>query len=366
MPQTNDSYNTPAALHLSDGTIFRGVSFGAETSTTGEVVFNTAMSGYTESLTDPSYMGQICMVTYPMVGNYGVPSNEVDEYGIEKYWESPRIHMHGMIVGDYSTHYSHWNATKSLSEWLKEQGVPAITGIDTRALTKHLRENGSMTGAIVIGDDPVPTIELIEEENLVAKASCTEIRTYGTGEKKIVLLDCGTKNNIIRQLIDEELTIVRVPWDYDFMQMEQIDGLFISNGPGNPELCTPAIENIRKAMQAELPIFGICMGNQLLSIAAGAQIYKLKYGHRGHNQPVQMYGSTRCFITSQNHSFAVDNDTLPEDWEPSFINLNDGTNEGIRHKRLPFSSVQFHPEACGGPLDTLFLFEQFKQLVKTR
>ncbi len=355
-----------ANLTLQDGTVFRGISFGAEKSTVGEVVFNTAMSGYPESLTDPSYMGQIGVMTYPMIGNYGIPGKEKDKWGIEKFWESPKIHMNGIIVSNYSQKHSHWNSERSLGDWLKDEGVAGIAGIDTRALTKHIREYGSMTGVISIGDDTPPTHSSLDEKNLVALASCKEALTYGNGPRKVVLLDCGVKNNIIRQIIDPDFTVIRVPWNYDFTQLGSIDGVLISNGPGNPEMCGEAVVNIKKAIKAEIPIFGICMGNQLLALAAGAKIYKLKYGHRGHNQPVRMFQKQRCFITSQNHSFAVDQTTLPKDWEPSFINLNDGTNEGIRHKTLPFLSVQFHPEACGGTLDTLFLFDQFKQLIKCR
>ena len=347
----------PVQLILDDGTVFDGKSFGAENASAGEVVFNTAMVGYPESLTDPSYLGQILVVTFPLVGNYGVPDNTFTN-GISDFYESEKIQVSGLIISDYSHEYSHWNAKKSLGNWLKENNVPGIYGIDTRELTKILREKGSMKGKIVFtGADEIdfydPNIE-----NQVAVASCKEVITYGNGEKRVVLIDCGVKHNIIRCLLRRDVTLIRVPWDYDFNQLEW-DGLFISNGPGSPDFCEETVKNIQKAMEGDKPICGICMGNQLLSKAGGATIYKLKYGHRSHNQPVKMVDSTKCFITSQNHGFAVDNASLGADWEPLFINLNDGTNEGIRHKTKPFFSAQFHPEAASGPTDTSFLFDMF-------
>lgn len=348
-----------ATLKLENGMEFKGYSFGYCGPCDGEVVFSTAMVGYPESLTDPSYSGQILCVTYPLIGNYGVPEDGVDEYGISRNFESDRIHVRGLVISDYSFEYSHWKATRSLDQWLKEQEIPGIYGIDTRELTKVLREHGSMLGIIVpdgqVRDFPVADPNL---ENQVAIVSCKEVIRYGEGEKKVVLVDCGVKNNIIRCLIRRGVEVIRVPWDYDFNTIDY-DGLFISNGPGNPALCGVTVENIRKAMTKDKPIFGICMGNQLLSTAGGASTYKLKYGHRSHNQPVRMEGTNRCFITSQNHGFAVDNKTLEADWEPLFTNMNDGTNEGIRHKSKPFFSAQFHPEATSGPTDTEFLFDDF-------
>lgn len=344
-------------LILEDGTVFKGKSFGAEKSSAGEVVFSTAMVGYPESLTDPSYMGQILTITYPIVGNYGVPSNTTVN-GVSEFFESEKIHVNGLIVSDYSDEYSHWNAKKSLGEWLKENDVPGIYDIDTRALTKHLREKGSMKGKIIYDNANEIDFLDIENDNLVAKSSCTEIIEYGSGDKTVVLVDCGVKHNIIRCLLKRNIKLVRVPWDYDFNTMEW-DGLFISNGPGNPNHCDKTVENIKKAMERNKPICGICMGNQLLSKAAGASVYKLKYGHRSHNQPVKIVDGTRCYITSQNHGYAVDENSLGKDWEPLFVNLNDGTNEGIRHKTKPFFSAQFHPEAASGPTDTDFIFDMF-------
>ena len=347
----------PIQLVLENGTIFQGKSFGYESPTAGEVVFSTAMVGYPESLTDPSYAGQILTVTYPLIGNYGVPADIV-ENNLSKFYESEIIHVKGLIISDYSFEYSHWNAEKSLSEWLIEQKIPAMYGVDTRELTKLIRESGTLKGKFVFPDmDEVPFLDT-DAINWVAEVSCKEVLTYGSGSKRIVLVDCGVKHNIIRCFLKRDVTIIRVPWDYDFNQLE-FDGLFISNGPGNPEYCGTTVDNIRKALDKNIPTFGICMGNQLLCVAGGAKTYKLKYGHRSHNQPVIMAGTDRCFITSQNHGYAVDNHTLGADWEPLFINLNDDTNEGIRHKTKPFFSAQFHPEASSGPTDTEFLFDEF-------
>ena len=350
-----------ASLILDDGTVFVGKSFGYEKPVAGEVVFNTAMMGYPESLTDPSYSGQILVTTYPLIGNYGVPRREEVD-GLSRFYESEKIHVEALVVSDYSFEYSHWNAAKSLADWLKEEEIVGIYDIDTRELTKRLREHGSMKGKIVIegGDD----IEFVDPNltNLVAKVSCKEVIRYGNGDKKVVLVDCGVKHNIIRCLLKRNVTVIRVPWDYDFNTLEY-DGLFISNGPGDPDMCGITVDHIRQAMNGTKPIFGICMGNQLLSKAGGARTYKLKYGHRSHNQPVRQVGTNRCFITSQNHGFAVDNSTLSTDWEPLFINMNDGTNEGIRHKSKPYFSAQFHPEAASGPTDTEFLFDEFVKLL---
>lgn len=350
-----------AKLTLEDGTVFTGKSFGSEKAVAGEVVFYTGMTGYPESLTDPSYTGQILVSTYPMIGNYGVPVNRM-ENGVHAHYESNKLHITALIISDYSFEYSHWNAEKSLSDWLKEWDVPGIFGIDTRALTKILREKGSMLGKIEFDDQPIDFYDP-NKENLVAIASCSKKEVYGNGKHKVVLVDCGVKNNIIRCLLDRDATVIRVPWDYDFTS-EQYDGLFISNGPGDPAMCDATVKYIKSAIDAEKPIMGICLGNQLLARAAGAETYKLKYGHRSHNQPVLLTGTNRCYITSQNHGFAVATETLPDDWEPLFTNVNDNTNEGIRHKTKPFFSTQFHPEASSGPTDTEFLFDDFINNIK--
>ena len=372
-------------LILDDGTAFYGKSFGYEKPVAGEVVFNTAMTGYPESLTDPSYAGQLMVLTYPLIGNYGVPPFSLAENGLPRYMESEKIHAEAIIVSDYSAEHSHWNAVESLGDWLKREQIPGITGIDTRALTKKLREHGVMMGRIVFDamDNGQLTVDNYGEVNYVDRVSCKEIIIYDGTEsrsfdvntpvdeincqlstvnsqlKRVVLLDCGVKTNIIRCLLTRGVEVVRVPWNYDFNPLAY-DGLFLSNGPGDPDTCEEAVVNIRKALEGNRPICGICMGNQLLAKAGGATIYKLKYGHRSHNQPVRMVGTNQCFITSQNHGYAVDSATLGEDWEPLFVNMNDGSNEGIRHKTKPFFSSQFHPEACGGPTDTeALIFDKF-------
>ena len=351
----------PVRLILENGMVFHGQSFGAEKVTSGEVVFNTAMVGYPESLTDPSYEGQILTLTYPIIGNYGVPAKSETD-AISDFFESERIHVNGLIVQDYCEEYSHWNSVESLGDWLRAEGIPGISGIDTRMLTKVLREKGSMLGKIVYEREDEIDFYDPEQENLVAKVSCKEVVEYGGGDKTVVLVDCGVKLNIIRELLKQEIRLIRVPWDHDFSRLHY-DGLFISNGPGNPDHCATTVAHIREAMGQEKPIFGICMGNQLLAKAAGADTYKLKYGHRSHNQPVRKVGSNQCFITSQNHGYAVDESLLDGEWEPYFVNMNDGTNEGIRHKNKPFFSVQFHPEAAGGPTDTRFFFEDFVKML---
>lgn len=354
-------------LVLSDGTKFHGQSFGFEAPVAGEVVFNTAMTGYPECLTDPSYAGQIMTLTYPLVGNYGVPPFTMEPNGLATFMESDRIYVSALIVSDYSEHYSHWNAKESLGDWLKREKVTGITGIDTRELTKVLREHGVMMGKILFDGDPdnVPEAQY-EGVNYVAQVSCKEVIRYNEGadRKKVVLVDCGVKHNIIRCLLNCGVEVIRVPWDYDFNELE-FDGLFLANGPGDPNTCVVTVDNVRKFLNNPVvrPCMGICMGNQLLSKAAGASVYKLKYGHRSHNQPVRQVGTTHCFITSQNHGFAVDNRTLPEDWEPYFVNMNDGSNEGVRHKIHPWFSTQFHPEACSGPVDTMLLFDKFVKLL---
>ncbi len=355
------SKDQPIKLVLEDGTEFSGRAFGYQKSVSGEVVFNTAMVGYPESLTDPSYKGQILVLTYPLIGNYGVPGNETED-GLSKFYESYTLHISGLIVSDYTEEYSHWNAKKSLGDWLKEHEVPGIYGIDTRELTKILREKGTMLGKIIYMDQDVPMYDPAED-NLVAQVSTKEKKTYGKGKYKVVLIDCGVKYNIIRNLIRRDAEVTLVPWDYDFTG-EEFDGIFISNGPGDPKHCDKTIQILKKAYQGNKPITGICLGNQLMALAAEANTYKLKYGHRSHNQPALQVGTDKAFVTSQNHGYATDNDTLTSDWEPLFINLNDGTNEGVKHKTKPFFSSQFHPEASSGPTDTEFLFDMFMDNVK--
>jgi len=348
-------------LILEDGTEFQGTSFGYEKSVAGEVVFNTAMTGYPESLSDPSFKGQLLVATYPLIGNYGVPE-EVEEQNMLKFFESNKIQISALIISDYSTEYSHWNAKKSLSDWLKEHKIPAISGVDTRKLTKIIREKGAMLGKIVVDDQQIDFYDP-NQNNLVAEVSTKEKIVYGNGKYRILLIDCGVKNNIIRHLLKRDTTVIRVPWDYDYSG-EEYDGIFISNGPGNPEMCDVTIKNLQVSMQDEKAMFGICLGSQLMSLASGARTYKLKYGHRGHNQPVLKVGTNKSYITSQNHGYAVDSSSMSSDWKPLFVNLNDQTNEGVIHTSKPFFATQFHPEASSGPTDTEFLFDDFIDLIK--
>lgn len=334
-------------LFLEDGAVFEGSGFGADAPIAGEVVFSTGMTGYVESLTDPSFAGQILVCTYPLIGNYGVPSH--------KDFESNRIWAAGLIVNEYSENYSHNDAKHSLDLWLKVSKVPAITGVDTRALTKRLRERGVMLGSI--GTDAVELVDP-NRENLVAKVSIKEKREYGTGPIRIIAVDCGIKENILRSMMHPAITLVRVPWNYDYTR-EQYDALLLSNGPGDPEMCMPTVQHIRQTMRDGKPILGVCLGNQLLALAAGGTTYKLKYGHRGQNQPCVDSETGRCYITSQNHGFAVDASSLPSSWRVWFTNANDGSVEGIKHSSKPWRAVQFHPEASPGPTDTAWIFEDF-------
>ena len=375
----------PAQLRLGNGRVLEGWSFGYDGPASGEVVFSTSMVGYPESLTDPSFQGQILCVSYPLVGNYGTPDMSTGLDGLSLRAESERIHVRGLVIADYSENYSHWDAVESLGDWLKREHVPGISGIDTRALTRMIREEGVMPGEIVIGGDFSTPLEMTSNpsfrpsevsqlsfrpseargeisENLVSQVSCKEVIHYGKGPKRVVLVDCGVKHNILRCLVSRGIEVVRVPWDYDFTGMDY-DGLFLSNGPGDPAVCRETIAHLRQALQEDRPVFGVCLGSQLMALAAGAKTFKLPYGHRSHNQPVRRVGTDSCYITSQNHGYAVDPATLPAGWEPFFVNLNDGTNEGIRHIAKPFFATQFHPEASGGPVDTEFLFDDFLSLL---
>lgn len=365
----NDSQK--GVLTLIDGDRIEGISFGADKSISGEVVFNTGMVGYPEALTDPSYSGQILVLTTPMVGNYGVPPFTKDEFGLSKFFEGEKIHIAGLIVCDYSVEYSHWNAAKSLSQWLTEEGIPALFGVDTRRLTKKIRETGAILGKIEFAGNEVPFVDP-NLRHLVREVSTKTINILGEGRSpRIIAFDCGMKLNIVRYFVHElKVCLIIVPFDYDLKSNPDnlaYDGIFVSNGPGDPTMCGETIESIRWAITKANPIkpvFGICLGNQLLALAAGAKTYKMKYGNRGMNQPCIDLRTTRCYITSQNHGFAVDTDSLPSDWQPLFLNANDHSNEGIIHSNKPFFSCQFHPEASGGPYDTTFLFKDFVQMVQ--
>jgi len=355
------SLSKKARLILEDGSVFPGISVGYESSVAGEVVFNTGMVGYPETLTDPSYFGQILTLTYPLVGNYGVPPSK-SKRQLESAFESTKIQVAALLMADYSELFHHWNARQSLSDWLVAHQVPALSGIDTRALTKKLREKGTMLGKILLDDTDIEFYDP-DRDHLVQKVSIQRKIRYEAGKKTVALIDCGCKHNIIRHFLRRNISVLRVPWDAD-LSVEKFDGLFISNGPGDPKMCRKTLLQIRQAFDQKIPTLGICLGHQLMALAAGANTFKLKYGHRGQNQPVIEVGADRCLITSQNHSFAVDNQTLPAEWKPWFVNLNDGTNEGLRHTSGLFFSVQFHPEASPGPVDAEFVFDKFADMVK--
>ncbi|MBP9771137.1 glutamine-hydrolyzing carbamoyl-phosphate synthase small subunit [Candidatus Gracilibacteria bacterium] len=353
-----------ATLILKDGTRLTGESFGADVASAGEVVFNTGMMGYPESFSDPSYTGQIMVLTYPLIGNYGVGADGKDKDGVEKRFESGKVHIKGLIVSEYSENYSHWDAKKSLSTWLKENNIPAITGIDTRALTQKIRQTGTILGKIVPEKATDTEFYNPDLDNLVDQVSIKKPKVYEKGKKRIICVDCGMKNNILRNFLDRDVTVVRVPWNYDFIAAgEKFDGIFLSNGPGDPSMLTELHAIVRKAIALKKPIFGICLGCQIMALATGAKTYKLKFGHRSQNQPCIDVDTERCYITSQNHGFAVDEKTLKPGWQVWLRNANDQTVEGIKHKTLPFFSCQFHPEATPGPTDTTKFFDQFVDLL---
>jgi len=339
-------------LILEDGSSFDAQSFGGKKSAAGEVVFSTGMVGYPEALTDPSYKGQILIFTYPIIGNYGVPD--------KKYFESNNLQVSGLVVSQYIDTPSHTQSLKTLADWFEEEKTPLIQIKDTRLLTKIIRTKGAMLGKIVFGKninfyDP-------NKANLVEQVSTKKPKEEGTGRKKIVLIDCGSKKNIVKNFMKRDVSVLVVPWDYDpFEKNIKFDGLVISNGPGDPKMADRTIDIVQKALKTNLPILGICLGNQILTLAGGGDTYKLKFGHRSQNQPCNLVGSQRCFITTQNHGFAVGK--IPRNFKTWFTNANDGTNEGIIHNKKPIMSVQFHPEATPGPTDTNWVFDYFLKFV---
>ncbi len=342
-------------LLLEDGTMFEGISFGYLGETSGEVVFSTGMVGYPEALTDASFAGQILNMTYPIIGNYGVPERSL--------WESYKIHAAGLIVSNYTDTPSHVQSIMTLGTWLQEQKVPALEIKDTRLLTKHIRTHGTMLGKIVFDTD-IPFYDP-DKDNLVSQVSTKQVVQEGTGDITLALIDCGAKHNIVNNLLARNVRIITVPWDYDlFVPANDLsfDGVLISNGPGNPKMADKTIQTIRAALERKIPTLGICLGHQLLALAAGGDTYKLKFGHRSQNQPCLLQGTKRCYITTQNHGFAVG--TLPPEFLPWFVNANDGSNEGMRHPKYPFFSVQFHPEATPGPEDTEWIFDYFLNRIR--
>jgi carbamoyl-phosphate synthase small subunit len=362
-------------LELSDGNRFEGELIGAPITTSGQLVFTTGMVGYSEAMTDPSYFGQILVFTYPLIGNYGIPSPpKALELPIPRGFESAKVHTSGAILTIDSEEAFHWNSFVSLDNWLREQGVPGIVGLDTRHLVHLVRQTPNLLGRIVpidgsSGGDSASERNLRffdpGQESVVTKVSTSTRRVLGSGSVRIGLVDCGVKWNIIRQLIDQGCEVELLPWNTDLSTVD-CQGWLLSNGPGDPMLTGDLRSRVAHLLEEDRPILGICLGHQILSLAAGAKTKKMQYGHRSHNQPVYLVGSRKGFITSQNHGYVVDEDTLPADWKPWFKNANDQTNEGIRHVSRPFCSVQFHPEAAGGPRDTGWILEQFVREVKTR
>lgn len=356
-------------LRLEDGTELRGRAFGAPRPVAGEVVFNTGMAGYVEALTDPSYRGQILVLTYPLAGNYGVPAPRAHG-SLDAPYESDRIQVQGLVVQNYVEDYSHHAARRSLHEWLAAEGVPAVSGIDTRTLTRRLREHGTMPGWLfpssLSADEAQASAAAVEmREEVFRLVAPSAPRRYEGGRYTVLLVDVGAKDNIVRSLLARDATVIRAPWHAELAPLaERADGILIGNGPGDPKDLKPLVQQVRALLGSyRRPIFGVCLGNQILALAAGADTCKLPYGHRGVNQPVQDLITRRCYVTSQNHGYAVRDESLPRDWEAWFVNINDGTNEGIRSRQLPHFSIQFHPEASPGPQDTAFLFDEFMRLV---
>ena len=341
-------------LILEDKTPINGKAFGARKSTAGEVVFSTAMTGYVETLTDPSYRGQILIFTYPLIGNYGVP--------LPALFQSPQIQIAGLIVSCYSQHPNHYQNQKTLSYWLKENDIPGISDVDTRALTQKIRRQGTMLGKIQISSQNLPFYNP-DKNNLVAQASSKKVKIYQSPQNKktVCLVDCGCKRAIITAFLKRQVNIVTIPWDYNPLKgnLPPFTGIVFSNGPGNPKMARQTIAIAKQIIKAKIPILGICLGYQILALAGGAKTYKLKFGHRSLNQPVKDLNTNHCFITSQNHGFAVDKKTLPKTWQTWFVNLNDQTCEGIKSKDSLFWGIQFHPEGYPGPEDTEFIFDEF-------
>lgn len=361
-------------LKLSNGLEFPGQLIGAPLESSGELVFTTGMVGYSEALTDPSYFGQILLFTYPLIGNYGVPPLP-ENLQIENSsgFESNRVHASAVVVAVDSPEAFHWTSHQTLDKWLKQQGVPGITGVDPRHLVHLIREHKGLSGRVIpdksegsralLANSSSPSNSSAvffdpAQHEVISAVSCTKPQIIGKGRKRIAVVDCGVKWNILRQLVQHEVEVEVVPWNWDFQKID-CSGWLLSNGPGDPQKTGDLKQRIAKLIQGEKPILGICLGHQLLALAAGANTVRMPYGHRSHNQPVQLVGTRRGFITSQNHGYVVDEKTLPADWEPWFVNANDQTIEGIRHKTKIMRSVQFHPEAAGGPRDTSWIMEQF-------
>ena len=379
-PQHNTlNKNKKAVLLLEDGTSFVGKGFGATGKISGEVVFSTSMVGYPEALTDPSYKGQVLTLTYPLIGNYGVPSNELN-LGMPLYFESDHIQVQGLIIHELCREPYHWASTRTLDQWLTDEGVPGICGIDTRRLTKKLRTHGVMLGLLQVFDaDEEPNLDGLLKNgknivdpnltDLVKEVSVKKPVKYNVdGRLTVVLIDCGVKYSIIRNLLIRGINVVRVPYDTSASEAMAFnpDGVFLSNGPGDPKKCVKTIECIRELTE-KVPLMGICLGAQILALSLGGDTYKLKFGHRAQNQPALDLNNGRCYITTQNHGYAIDLQSLKKTpLEPWFVNPNDKTIEGIQHKTKPVFAVQWHPEASPGPYDTEMLFDKFKKTLEAK
>ena len=375
--ELNSSKSKKAVLVLQDGTIFNGKGFGAPSKVTGEVVFSTSMVGYPEALTDPSYKGQILTLTYPLVGNYGVPSNDLS-FGLPLYFESNRIQTSGLIIHELCTEPYHWASKRTLDKWLQDEGIPGISGIDTRRLTKKLRTHGVMLGILQVCEaDEEPNVDALLKEagsipdpnltDLVKEVSVKEPVSYNVdGMNTAVLIDTGVKNNIIRNFLKRGINVVRVPYDFSAKEILEYkpNGVIISNGPGDPKKCVVTVQSVKELAEKK-PTMGICLGNQILMLAMGGDTYKLKFGHRSQNQPALDLKTKRCYITTQNHGYAIEMNcfekTPLECW---FVNADDKTVEGIKHRTKPVFAVQWHPEASPGPYDTGFLFDEFIRLME--
>ncbi|KAE8444832.1 Multifunctional pyrimidine synthesis protein CAD [Mollisiaceae sp. DMI_Dod_QoI] len=371
-PKATPISHDRATFTIRDGPVFHGKSFGAKSNISGEAVFTTSLVGYPESMTDPSYRGQILVFTQPLIGNYGVPSSARDDHGLLKYFESPNIQCVGVVVADYAEKYSHWTAVESLSDWCAREGVPAISGVDTRAIVTYLREVGSSLARITIGEeydaDQDEAFVDPEQINLVKKVSTKAPFHVSSqnGDMHVAVIDCGVKENILRSLVGRGASVTVFPYDFPIHKVaHHFDGVFISNGPGDPTHCQDTVYHLSRLMEtSQVPVMGICLGHQLLALAAGARTIKLKYGNRAHNIPALDLTTGQCHITSQNHGYAVDTPTLPADFKEYFVNLNDGSNEGMIHKTRPIFSTQFHPEAKGGPMDSSYLFDMYIENVQ--
>ncbi|HEX2168750.1 MAG TPA: glutamine-hydrolyzing carbamoyl-phosphate synthase small subunit [Nitrososphaera sp.] len=379
IPTLKQTYTGYAAkLMLEDGTVFDGIGFGYPSAIAGEVVFNTGMVGYTETLTDPSYRGQILCLTYPLVGNYGVPSYDIkDEHGLPKFFESDRIQVRGLLIHDLSDIASHWSCIKTLDQWLYEEKVPGIYNIDTRELTKKLREHGVMMGAIVVSENAIDESLLkrmlasakYEGLNFMPEVSTKRVQEYGDKSKDcVVVLDTGVKYSIIRNIMRTGYRVIQLPWHATYEQIMSYNpmGVVISNGPGDPKVCTSTIKTASKLINSSTPTLGICLGNQILALAGGANTYKLRFGHRGQNKPCLNKRNNQVYVTSQNHGYGIDPKSLASTgFKVWFSNADDNTVEGFEHKSKPIIAVQFHPEASPGPYDCMFVFDRFKEIIAT-